>query len=118
MPVALIEIATAQVLIDPGSLEDVVGEDEERMTDCHGSALHPPSRRQPMELGRPMSLLGMARGVGGLDQSGSQSYIPSPRLPALALAGALVVAGTHPGPQGQVDCRGEAAHIHARTIPL
>src|SRR5688572_20514071 len=102
LAVALIEVLRAEILVDAALGEQMVDDGQDRVADRHCRLLLPPARGQAAELRTQVGPLAAARRLGRLHQGGPECPVPLARLAALALARALLVAGAHPGPRGQV----------------
>src|SRR5208337_3082737 len=68
---------------------------------------------ETVELVLEVAALGTRGGNGGADEHGAQVDIALAGAPALLLASALMVAGTHAGPCGEMVDAEEDAHIDA-----
>src|SRR5438034_1952339 len=98
-----VEVVRPEVLVDGvGIVEQVIGDDEDAVGDREGGALVAAPPGEAPVLGPEVVRPHAAGSLGGLGEGRAQPAIARARLAALALAGALAVAGAQPGPRGAV----------------
>ena len=111
--VAPLEGVAPKILIRRARLHDVRG--NHKNTVAHSDQrflLTHPFPHALVRRGQVRPLL-LARGPGGLHERGPQVATACGRLAAPAVPGRFVVAGTPPGPTGQVVVSGKALQVHA-----
>ena len=113
LPISLIKILAPELAVGDALGEERVDHDEEAMRHRHRGAFGASARGQPPILRGRVRVFGARSGACGFHQGGAQPGAALARAPATALAGALVVAWTQPGPGGEVARTGKAAQIGA-----
>src|SRR5208283_3579981 len=107
----LVEVGFSEFAVGQALGKHVIGSHEDLVSDggsrAHGAA----ARLEAVELVLEVAALGPRGGNGGADEHGAQMDIALAGAPALLLAGALMVAGTHAGPCGEMVDAEEDAHI-------
>src|SRR5579884_3501380 len=91
----------------------MIGEEKDAVTDGHGRAFLAPPSSQGAVAGAQGRVLAAARRLCSHNQGGSQPARALAGLAALAFARALLVAGAHTGPGGQMRRRGELLQMRA-----
>src|SRR3954452_20913898 len=84
------------------ALDEIVGNNQDRMTDSHNGFLLADAPSQAMILSRQVGAFGAGRGMSGLVEQDTQRSVAAPRL-----------ARRDPSPGGQVTGRFKAAHVEA-----
>src|SRR5438874_3614975 len=95
------------------ALDEVIGDDQDRMADSHDGFLLADARGQAMILSRQVGAFAAGGGVSGLVEQDTQRTIAAPRPAGAPFAGTFVVARGNPGPGSKVTGRFKAAHIEA-----
>src|SRR3972149_31466 len=108
------EIIPAQVLVADPLGQQVVRDDQDRMCYRADRLLVTPAGADPVILRPKVAILAPASGQGSFRQPYAEPAVSLPCLPALSLAGALIIPGAHPRPTGQVARRRKAAPVCAR----
>ena len=70
--IAIVEVRTPQILIEVGSGQEPVGDDQNRMPDSDSGLLSPASCGQAAELRRKIAVLLSGCGLSGLDERDTQ----------------------------------------------
>src|SRR5438094_9271021 len=110
---ALREVGRAQLLIGRLSLEHEVHRTQDTVAYGDRRLLLAQARDEPVKLGGQVAVLLPRGGLPRFEQGSPQPLAAFARLALLPLAGALVVAWTHPGPRGQTLGAGKAGHVGA-----
>src|SRR3954465_14295488 len=103
----------AEILVDGAVAKHVIGSGQDGR--CYGAdgLLGSAAVAQALELSLKVAALFACAGPGALHQRGLEPRRALAQPGGAALAGALVVAGTEPGPGDQVAGGREAAHVDA-----
>src|SRR5919107_1377723 len=109
--VAEVEVVGAEIGVGGAAFEQVVGDDEDGVTDGDDGAFGPAPGGEATELFGEVPGLAPAGGPGGFGQGTPEPGAPlaGPGAPTFAAAG--VVPRAHAGPGGGVAVGGEAAHF-------
>src|SRR6266536_1294656 len=108
---ALEQPVTAEFGIGLATVQDVVGDHQDRVGHGDRGAFVVAAPAEPAVLGSQVGVLGAGGGVGGLHQRAAQPFGALAGAARVVLAGRLVVARAQPRPGGQVRGRGELAHV-------
>src|SRR4029079_4395160 len=106
-----IEMVRSEITVEGLIPEQVVSDDENGVPDRHGRPARAASRRQPSVLGREVGAPCPGCRVSRLDQERAEPGTAFAGPAALAFAGALTVARTHPGPGGKMVGGRETRHV-------
>lgn len=107
----LVEVGFAEFAVRQALGKHVIGSHEDLVSDGESGAHGAAARLEAVELVLEVAALGTRGGSGGADEHGAQVDIALAGAPALLLASALMVAGTHAGPCGEMVDAEEDAHI-------
>jgi hypothetical protein len=107
----VVEVIGAQVVVEGSAFEHVIGGGEDRGSDGADGFFGAATGSQAMELGLQVALLCSDGSPGALDESCLQPGRAFAHAGGPALAGALVVPGTEPGPGNEVAFGREPTHV-------
>lgn len=119
--VAMEKVVGSQLPVGLPSVEDVVGDDQDRVRHRHDRAFVAAASLEAPVLAREVGRLGADRGVGRLDETGTEPPRALPRLARPMLAGRLVVARAQPSLRREValdeSCLPEPHEPELRRLP-
>ena len=93
--------------------EEVIGDDNDRMSDCHGGAFGTAMSLNAMELSCQVSILGMRSSPSRFDKSSMEPFLPFAGRAGTTFVGADVIAGAQTSPGGQMFSGWEVRNIMA-----
>src|SRR5208337_2277479 len=91
--------------------EHIIDDGKKRMSNSDHSSFFPSSTGQAAVLGAEVGVFLPRCGPGCLSERGAEPFASFGSFSALSFAGALIAAGTDPGPRTEVVCGRELVHI-------